>query len=401
MIVENRYSYWRNLTLSEESIMSDVFDYMDEFGPEEIICKYDPKTGMKGILVIDNTARGPGKGGCRMSANVTLSDVCRLARTMTWKWSMIDIFLGGAKAAIVNNPNAPNKEEIVRAWCKAFRNYIPDRYVFGLDMGLKEEDAAIVVDELGRRAAIGTPYELGGVSYDALGLTGFGIAEAAEVGCKYLNLDLKGATFSIQGFGAVGSFAAKYLNEKGATILGISSAEGAIYDPNGIDIERLLKLKEEFGDAATTHYDQGKVIPLGDELKVDADILIPGAVEDVITHDNINDIKARMIIEGANMATLPECQKILHEKGVFLIPDFIANAGAPMAGGLAMDGLYSVERPNINDAFEIIRKKMHDNVKLILDRVVSTKELPREVALVLAKERVVSAMRMMGRLPRK
>ena len=161
--------------------MSDVFEWMDEFGPEKILIVHDTKTGMKGMVVIDNTARGIGKGGCRMSANVSLHDCFRLARTMTWKWAMADIFLGGAKACIKNDPTSPDKEEIIRAFVRKIRKLIPDEYVFGNDMGFSERDGAIALDEAeDMKAAVGTPAELGGLPYDELGVTGYGVAEAAE-----------------------------------------------------------------------------------------------------------------------------------------------------------------------------------------------------------------------------
>jgi glutamate dehydrogenase (NAD(P)+) len=143
-------------------VPTDTFDLIDEWGPEKIVCVSDRKTGMRGVLVIDNSARGMGKGGTRMSPTLTVREVARPARTMTWKWAAVDLFHGGAKAGILGDPSAPDKEAVLRAFARALANEVPREYVFGLDMGLTEKDAAIFVDELGDRgAAVGLPRTLG------------------------------------------------------------------------------------------------------------------------------------------------------------------------------------------------------------------------------------------------
>jgi glutamate dehydrogenase (NAD(P)+) len=382
--------------------VTDVFEWMDEWGPEKIIAVHDTRTGMMGMLVIDNTARGPGKGGCRMDPHMTLLDCFRLARTMTWKWAMADIFLGGAKAGIRNDPLSPHKEEIIRAYVKKIRKFLPDEYVFGNDMGFAEKDSAIALDEAGdMKAAVGTPAELGGLPYDELGITGFGVVEAAECAAPFAGLELNRCSVAVQGFGAVGAFAARFLKEKGARVVAISSVEGALYAPQGLDVERLLALREKIGDQAVLKYGKGQRIPLGKELELPVDVLIPGARGDVITEKNMKRVKARMIVEGANFPTAPEAQKYFHQKGVLLIPDFVANAGAVMATGKAMDNRYSCEILNSRDAFDSVQQKMWKNVTTVLEEAKKRKRLPREIALAISQERVRKAMELRGRLPRK
>ncbi len=166
--------------------MSDVLALMDEWGPERVVCVSDTRTGMRGVLVIDNTARGMGKGGMRMSPAVTVAEIARLARVMTYKWAGADLFFGGAKAGIMADPAAPDREAVLRSFVRALAREIPSRYVAGLDMGLTERDAAVVQDELGDRgAAVGTPHALGGMPYDELGVTGFGVAEAADAAARH------------------------------------------------------------------------------------------------------------------------------------------------------------------------------------------------------------------------
>ena len=190
-------------------MLTDPLDLIDEWGPEKVVLVSDHKSGMRGVLVIDNTARGAGKGGTRMSPTLTTGEVARLARTMTWKWAAVDLFHGGAKAGILGDPRAGNKEQILRAFARALAKEVPSEYVFGLDMGLAEEDAAIFVDELhDRGVSTGLPRVLGGLPYDQLGVTGFGVAEAAHAAASTIDLDLVGARVAIQGFGAVGRAAA-------------------------------------------------------------------------------------------------------------------------------------------------------------------------------------------------
>lgn len=382
--------------------MADVFQWMDEWGPEKMIVVHDTKTGMMGMLVIDNTARGPGKGGCRMDPNMTLHDCFRLARTMTWKWAMADIFLGGAKAGIRNDPKSPYKEEIIRAYVKKIRKFLPDEYVFGNDMGFAEKDGAIALDEMeDMKAAVGTPAELGGLPYDELGITGFGLVEAAECAAGMMGLELRKAVVSIQGFGAVGAFAAKFIKEKGAKVIAVSTLEGALHDPQGLDIDKLLALREKHGDKCVQKYGQGNIIPLGKELELEADILIPGATGDVITEKNMKNIKAKLIIEGANFPTTLEAQKYFHQKGIILVPDFVANAGAVMGAGKAMDNRYSCDILDPQEVYDTVKRKMWKNVTMVMEESNKTKQLPREVAEAISKERVRKAMELRGRLPKK
>lgn len=376
---------------------------MDEWGPEKIVIVHDTRSGMQGMLVIDNTARGMGKGGCRMAADVTLWDCFRLARTMTWKYAFADFALGGAKSAIRNDPNSPNKEAIVRAFVRGLRRLLPDEYVFGNDMGFAEPEEGIVLDECGGdlRVAVGTPAELGGLPYDELGLTAYGVVECVEIGAKHMGLDLQKSSISIQGFGAVGVFAAKFLFEKGAKkIVAVSSTGGALYDPNGLDVEKLLKLKKKFGRNWMKEYKGGRSIPLGDELKLDADILVPAAKGDVITRANVDAIKAKMIVEGSNFPITPECRDILHNRGVLIIPDFVANSGAVIAAGMSMFYRYSVDRLNPDQVYAAIKNKMNSNVPLVLNEAKKSKKQPIDVAMDIAKGRVRKAMELKRRIPK-
>ncbi len=380
--------------------MTDALSLVDDWGPEKIVVVSHRRTGMKGVLVIDNTARGVGKGGTRMSPTVSVGEVARLARVMTWKWAGVDLFYGGAKAGIVADPASPDKEAILRAFARALSNEVPREYVMGLDMGLTENDAAIVQDELGDRgAAVGTPEHLGGVAYDKLGVTGFGVAEAADAAAQYLQLPLNGARVAIQGCGAVGLAAASRFAELGATVVAVSTARGALHDPAGLDVHGLQAARKEHGDDFVTRHHQGAVIPPGRELTVDCDILVPAALQDVIDDTTAHRIKAKLVVEGANLPTSPLAQSILAERGIAVLPDFVANAGGVVAAAFAMDARYSGFRPETPTIFETISNRLRANAVTVLEEAQRRATTPHIAGRGLAEERVRAAMRSKGRLP--
>lgn len=380
--------------------MSDVLALMDEWGPERVVCVSDARTGMRGVLVIDNTARGMGKGGMRMGPGVTVAEVARLARVMTYKWAGADLFFGGAKAGIAADPASPDREAVLRAFVRALAQEIPARYVAGLDMGLTERDAAIVQDELGDRgAAVGTPHALGGMPYDELGVTGYGVAEAADAAARDAGLELSGARVAVQGFGAVGHAAARRLAELGATVVAVSTVHGALYDPDGLDVARLLALRGEAGDAAVREYG-GRLLDAGAELLVPADVLVPAALQDVIGADVAGRIEARIVVEGANLPTDRPAQRVLAARGVTVVPDFVANAGGVVAAGFAMDARYSAFRPDPGAVFAAVSSKMRGNTAKVLAAARAQGTTTHEAALALAQERVRAAMELKGRWPR-
>ncbi|MEV0600280.1 Glu/Leu/Phe/Val dehydrogenase dimerization domain-containing protein [Streptomyces sp. NPDC050315] len=381
--------------------MTDALSLVDDWGPEKIVVVSHRRTGMKGVLVIDNTARGIGKGGTRMSPTVTVDEVARLARVMTWKWASVDLFYGGAKAGIVADPASRDKEAILRAFARALSNEVPREYVMGLDMGLTESDAAIIQDELGDRgAAVGTPEHLGGVAYDKLGVTGYGVAEATDAAAQRLGLPLSGARVAIQGFGAVGAAAAARFAELGATVVAVSTAHGALHDPSGLDVAAVLAAREEHGDAFVNRHSQGAALAPGRELTVDCEILVPAALQDVIDDEVAHRIKAELVVEGANLPTSPQAQEILAQRGITVLPDFIANAGGVVAAAFAMDARYSGFRPEAATIFETISGRLRANAVAVLEEAKRRGTDPHTAGRGMAEERVRTAMHSRGRIPR-
>lgn len=379
--------------------MTDALSLVDDWGPEKIVVVSHRRTGMKGVLVIDNTARGMAKGGTRMSPTVSVGEVARLARVMTWKWASVDLFYGGAKAGIVADPTSPDKEAVLRAFARALSNEVPREYVMGLDMGLTENDAAVIQDELGDRgAAVGTPAQLGGVAYDRLGVTGYGVAEATDAAAHHLRLPLAGARVALQGYGAVGHAAARRFAELGGTIVAVSTAQGALHDPAGLDVTALETAREEHGDAFVTRHPAGTAIAPGEELTVDCDILVPAALQDVIDASTAHKIKAKLVVEGANLPTTPEAQEVLENRGVHVLPDFVANAGGVVAAAFAMDARYSGFRPETPAIFDTISKRLRENAVTVLDEAARHAITPHAAGRGLAEQRVREAMVSKGRI---
>lgn len=382
--------------------MTDPLSQIDDWGPEKVVVVSDARSGMKGVLVIDNTARGMGKGGTRMSPTVSVAEIARLARVMTWKWAGVDMFFGGAKAGIVGDPHADNKEEILRAFARKLSNEVPREYVLGLDMGLNEYDAAILADELGDRgAAVGCPHELGGVPYDQLGVTGYGVVESADVAASRLGVSLARARVSIQGFGAVGRAAARRFADYGSAIVALSTASGALHDPNGLDVEDLLALATQYGDDMVHHYRGHTASPAGTELGVDCDILVPAARQDVIDARTAADVRANLVVEGANLPASHEALRVLAERKVLVVPDFVANAGGIVAAGVAMEARYSPFRPDPDSILPLVAKRIRANTTDVLNEMEATAQLPHDAARTIAQSRVRAAMAARGQINRR
>jgi glutamate dehydrogenase (NAD(P)+) len=380
----------------------DALDLIDEWGPEKIVCVSDARTGMRGVLVIDNTARGIGKGGTRMTPTVTVTEVARLARVMTWKWAGVDLFFGGAKAGIRADPESPDKERVLRAFVRALANEVPHEYVFGLDLGLTEDDAAIIQDEIGDRgAAVGTPRELGGIPYDEWGVTGHGVAEATDAALAHRDETLRDARVVLQGFGAVGAAAAARLAELGAAVVGISTSRGALHHPEGLDVKELLAARQQHGDALVEHVTQPNLRRLyaGEELRLDADVLVPAATQDVVDAGLAGDVRCRVLVEGANLPTTRDAQRVLANRGITVVPDFVANAGGVVAAAYAMDARRSPFPVEQSRIFEAVSHKMRVNTTVVLDEAGSTGETSHEAARRLAAERVRTAMELKRRVP--
>ncbi|MDP6556630.1 MAG: Glu/Leu/Phe/Val dehydrogenase [Pirellulaceae bacterium] len=360
-----------------------TFDYdrfCDELGPAKVMHVYEPASGLKGIVVVDNVACGPAIGGVRMAADVSSEEVFRLARAMTMKNAAAGLAHGGGKAGIIADPKTADKPRLVRAFARAIQPLVD--YIPGPDMGTDEQCMAWIQDEIGR--SVGLPRVLGGIPLDEIGATGYGLAQCAEIAALFCDLDLDGARVAIEGFGNVGQHAARYLTVKGCKLIAASDSQGAVHNPNGIDVNELVRVKQEAGNV--TVYGGGQQISQSELFAVPCDILIPAARPDCIHIENVAGIQAKLILQGANIPATAEAEAALHKRGVLVVPDFIANAGGVICGAVEYHG------GNENYAFDQISMKVRRNTKEVLTRSRDKKLQPREAAVQLARERVLAAM---------
>ncbi len=212
--------------------MHDPFQFADELGPLKIIHVHEPSVGLRAILVIDNVARGPSIGGVRMAPDVSTEECFRLARAMTFKNAAADLPHGGGKAVVYGDPKMAreDKRHLLRALANALRN--TEDYIFAPDMGTDEVCMAWIRDEIARVVAL--PREIGGIPLDEIGATGWGLRHVTEVALEYCGFQLPGARLAIQGFGAVGKHAARFLTDRGAVLVAAGDSRGTVHNPNGL-----------------------------------------------------------------------------------------------------------------------------------------------------------------------
>ncbi|NIQ01346.1 MAG: Glu/Leu/Phe/Val dehydrogenase [Nitrospinaceae bacterium] len=357
-----------------------IDNFADKLGPEKIIHIYDPKTQLRAIVAIDNLALGPAIGGCRMAPDVSTLEVFRLARAMTLKNAVNGLKHGGAKSGILADSKSPDKEKLIRIFARAIREL--EGYIPGPDMGTDEQSMAWVKEETGR--AVGLPRLLGGLPLDELGMTGYGVAVAADVAGKTLGLPLKGARVSIQGFGNVGKAAARFLMERGAKVVAVNDSKGTLADTAGIDIPSLIEFVQTGGKVADSRL--GQALGRDELLTLESDIFIPAARPDVFTELNQHLLKTRLVLEGANIPITTEAAKKIHDRGIWIVPDIIANSGGVICAATEYQGLTA------DDAYATIRETIGRNTAEVLRRVRDGKRYPHEAALNMAREPIDAAM---------
>ncbi|MEK7552758.1 MAG: Glu/Leu/Phe/Val dehydrogenase [Patescibacteria group bacterium] len=342
---------------------------------------HNPTLSVRGFLVIDNTTLGPGKGGIRMTPTVTEEEVGRLARAMTYKNALAGIPFGGAKAGIVFDPktNDPKtKKQVVEWFARELKPFLPQLYIAGPDINMTEKEMAIFVGAVkDRRAATGKPARLGGLPHE-LGSTGFGVMVATKIALQKIDRPLRGARVAIEGFGNVGSFAAKLLESQGAKIVAVSDSRGTIYNPNGLKSAELIKVKKRTG--SVTNYLNSEKLSGAAIFELAVDVLIPAALPDVINKNNVDKIKAKIIIEGANIAVTAEAEAKLSANGVLIIPDIVANAGGVISSYAEYRG-WSKEK-----MFKLVQDKIAHSVTAVLAGAGKTNQRPRQAALALAEK---------------
>jgi glutamate dehydrogenase (NAD(P)+) len=292
-----------------------------------------------GYRVQHSQARGPGKGGIRYSPDVTLDEVRALASWMTWKCAVVNIPFGGAKGGVICDPKNMSQGELERMTRRYTAEIIeflgPEKDVPAPDVNTNEQTMAWIMDTYSMHmrqtvtaVVTGKPLTIGG-SRGRKEATGRGIMVVCEEALKYLNIQRDGCRVIIQGFGNVGSNAARLMQDRGYKIIGIGEYDGGLFNPNGIDIERLQEHRLRNG--TVLGFRDAEPMPTAELLTTECEILIPAATENVITSRNAERIRARIVCEGANGPTTAVADEILADKKVFIIPDILANAGGVTA----------------------------------------------------------------------
>lgn len=357
-----------------------------------------------GYRVLYNTSRGPAKGGIRFDLGVTLDEVRALAAWMTWKCAVVNIPFGGSKGGVVCDPLTMSMGELERLTRRYTSSIIeilgPDSDVPAPDVNTNERVMAWIMDtySMHKRHTVtavvtGKPLEMGG-SAGRREATGRGCMLVTREALKHLGMPMKGARVVVQGFGNVGSIAAELLQEQGATVVAVSDVSGGLYNRNGLDVKDVIAWRE--GHRYVAGYPKAEAVANENFLTLPCDVLLPAALENQITARNAGDIQAKVIIEGANGPTAAGADEILEHKGVFVVPDILANAGGVTVSYFEWvqdrDGYFWAESEVNTRLEEIMVRSFHH----VLDVAKRHQVNLRIGAYMLAIDRVAAVHRLRG-----
>ena len=343
----------------------------------------DPVTGRKGYAVIDRTVNGLAGGGTRMRAGVTLEEVERLARTMSYKNGAFNLPGGGAKGGLDIDPQDPESRGMLSRYVRAMRPLYRNGWGTAEDLGVTQELLNDVFAEEGvgmtvqamldrsgdpeaarRRISEGLAIKVQGIGLaDCIG--GYGVAEAAAAAAEHRGWDLRQLRAIVQGFGSMGGSSARYLQRLGARVVGVVDVKGMVFNPDGLEVERLLSTRSPLGEIDRDSLGVGDGELPGDAwLGQDAEILVPAAVGDVINAGNVDSVRARLVVEAANIPTTREARLRLHERGVVVVPDYVANGGANAWWWWTILGVIGADA---DQAFRQVSTVMRDTVRRMLE----------------------------------
>jgi len=353
----------------------------DRFGPELVIEVHRQDIGLEGYLVIDNTLRGPGKGGIRMHASVSRDEVARLARAMTLKNALADLPFGGAKAGIIWDGDKTVKKKIFQTFIEEIKHLMPAQYVAAPDMHTGEEEMGWLLDVTGdERSTTGKPVGRGGMEHKSSS-TGYGVAVATAEAAEDCQINLDGARVVIDGYGAVGSCSAHFLREHGAKIIAASDSSGAVYDTGGLDPDELDQAKKS---NRLLDYKGPEHLTHEELFALETDILITASISDVIDESNWKQVQAKLIIQGSNLPIAHDIEEKLHDKGVMIVPDIVANAGGVIASWIEH------ELPGTSAEYmqQEITNRIRRSTREVLEVSLKDKKYPRAAALETAYSRL-------------
>ena len=360
-----------------------------------------------GHRVQHNDARGPFKGGIRYHPAVTLDEVKALAMWMTWKCAIVDVPFGGGKGGIVCDPKSMSEtelERLTRRYAYMISDIVgpyvdipaPDVYTSPREMAWFMDTYSALKGSITPAVITGKPINIGG-SQGRTEATGLGTAICAREAAKKLGLNLNGSKVVIQGFGNAGTFAARFLKSMNANIIAVSDSKGGVYNEDGLDVEELIAYKQKSG--AVKGFPKSKEVSNKELLELECDILVPAAYENQITHENANNIKAKVIVEAANGPTTPDADEILFKRGMLVVPDILANAG-----GVTVSYFEWVQNLTRDYwSYEKVTSMLEDKMVKAFNSVYKTAEEykvdMRKGSMVLAVSRVVDAIKSRGIWP--
>lgn len=325
----------------------------DDYVPDEVYFCNDDVSGMTGVLVIDNMNMPVAAGGIRMLPDVTTEEIFLLARAMSYKFAMLDLPVSGAKGGIKADPASENRKEIIKTYGNGISPFLETfKYRGGADMGTTGNDYLMIMDELGLDHRRGITSEIRDELTVNSHLVGLGVITALE----QVEPDLEDVTIGMEGFGKAGMGAAYYLNEKGARITHVVTIEGGVKDEKGIDFQELKELQEKHGDLCVEKYD-GEEIGSESIYFADVDVLIPGARPHVITEESAYGVQADIICPIANVPTTSQGERILINRGIVSVPDFIANIGEVIGDIVDLSG------GGVEDAFTFVKNFITEKTK--------------------------------------
>jgi glutamate dehydrogenase/leucine dehydrogenase len=381
----------------ESGIMSDI-----RYKAPELVVEYtDPLEGFKGWLVIDALSHKLCAGGMRVQKGLTRDVVANLARNMTLKMRIANIRADGAKSGIDYDPHSPGKMEALYRFVRSIRPFILERYSVGPDLNVKMKELDIISGRMGipsvkvaiaKAQGFDMPYFMeryemleSAFNHVTLGKirSGSGLAAACSGVLEFLNIPQEEATVAIQGFGGLGSAAAYCLHDAGVKIVGLADEEKSVISKNEHSIDVPALVEQSSNGLIPKVKANGRYGSRGKIFEVECDVFIPAAVENAVVLNDAKTMSVKAIVPGANLAITQEAEKLLYNRGIIAIPDFVAGAG----GSLSMDGLFGPKtHPSPQQVLDIAGERMRGIVRKILERSQQDHITPREAALNLCSE---------------
>ncbi len=363
----------------------------------------DPQSSAVGYLVIHTLVRGIAGGGCRMRAGCTLDEVERLAETMSLKFALFDVPMGGAKVGIDHDPGAPDADQVLLRFMSAIAPYLRESYITGPDMGVHEDQVIRTLQRVGiptpaypairrwnlspetqetmqRALALKTH----GMTLDGF-VSGYGVGVCALQALAYKRIPVEQARVALQGFGSVGGAAAKFLAENGARIVAVADIEGTIARREGLDVDLLLCARNAIGTIDRTRLPADYAL-----LKAAAwfaepcDVLIPAAIADALDYYKAEQVKAPIVVEAANMPLTSRAEQSLHSRGIIVIPDFLANSAFAYVFGALLLGDVGADA---NAILELVKDRLMDRTRRVLEGI-ERGIPPREQVIAMAQQKL-------------